>query len=280
MATTVFDPSEGPSAEQQASETAALEQGEKIAKMQEEDRNRRYDEANATNEEAALIAGKFKSQEDLVKAYEELQKKLSSPEAEEGEEPAEEQEEVTEETPEEEPVEAPELAETVEYLTQLGKEFDTSGELSEEAVTKLSEMDSKELIQAYLAYNTKAKTASLQQVEVSNIMDLAGGAEKYADMVQWAATNLPEQEVADFNAVTATNNPAAIRFAVQALSNKYKGDVGYEAPLVSGKGSKSPEKGYRSHAELSRAIADPRYSRDPAYRQDVEAKLARSSDLL
>jgi len=280
MPTTTFDPSEGPSAEQQAAETAALEQGEKIAKLQEEDRARKYAETEAANEEAGLIAGKFKSQDDLVKAYEELQRKLGQDTPGEGEEPSEEQPEDTEEAPEEEPVEEPELTETVEYLTQLGREFDANGELPEEAVTKLSEMDSKELIQAYLAYNTKAKTASLQQAEVNNIMDLAGGAEKYADMVQWAATNLPEQEVADFNAVTATNNPAAIRFAVQALSNKYRGDVGYEAPLVSGKGSKSPEKGFRSHAELSRAIADPRYSRDPAYRQDVEAKLARSKDLL
>ena len=31
---------------------------------------------------------------------------------------------------------------------------------------------------------------------------------------------------------------------------------------------------FRSHAELSRAIADPRYASDPAYRQDVEQKLA------
>ena len=47
-------------------------------------------------------------------------------------------------------------------------------------------------------------------------------------------------------------------------------------------GRKAADNGarFRSHAELSRAIADPRYSSDPAYRQDVEAKLARSTDLL
>ena len=276
MATTVFDPSEGPSADQQAAEAAALEQGEKIAQMQDEDRARKYAEAEASNEEAQLIAGKFKSQDDLVRAYEELQKKLGNTETGEVEEPSEEQEEAVEE----EPVEESPHAETVEYLTQLGKEFDTSGDLSEEAVTKLSEMDSKELIQAYLAYSTQAKTATLQQAEVNKIMDLAGGAEQYADMIQWAAANLPEQEVADFNAVTATNNPAAIRFAVQSLSGKYRGEVGFEADLVSGKGDRTAEKGFRSHAELSRAIADPRYSRDPAYRQDVEQKLARSKNLL
>ena len=35
-------------------------------------------------------------------------------------------------------------------------------------------------------------------------------------------------------------------------------------------------KTYSSQAELVRAMADPRYDRDPAYRQDVIDKLERS----
>ena len=96
----------------------------------------------------------------------------------------------------------------------------------------------------------------------------------------WAANNLSETEIADFNAVTNTNNPAAIRFAVSSLNARWKEGVGYEAPLVTGRKSGGGEKAFRSHAELSRAIADPRYASDPAYRADVEAKLARSTDLL
>ena len=80
--------------------------------------------------------------------------------------------------------------------------------------------------------------------------------------------------------MTATNNPVAIKFAVQALSSKWKGAEGYEAPLVTGKKAASKGKVFRSQAELSRAIADPRYSTDPAYRADVEEKLSRSGDLL
>ena len=63
-----FDPSEGISAEQQAAETAALEQGEKIIQAQEEDRERRMSQGEAEQEEVSLIGGKFKSQEDLLKA--------------------------------------------------------------------------------------------------------------------------------------------------------------------------------------------------------------------
>ena len=111
-------------------------------------------------------------------------------------------------------------------------------------------------------------------------MASVGGTEAYTEMISWASQNLPAEEVNDFNAVTATNNPVAIKFAVQALSSKWKGAEGYEAPLVTGKKAATKAKVFRSQAELSRAIADPRYQTDPAYRMDVEEKLSRSGDLL
>ena len=76
MPTTVFDPSEGPSDEQKAAEASALEQGEKIAQMEQEDRERKFQQQDLENENPDLIAGKFKSQDELLKAYEELQKKM------------------------------------------------------------------------------------------------------------------------------------------------------------------------------------------------------------
>ena len=273
-----FDPTEGPTPEAMAAEQAALEQGEKLISAQEQDRQRMYDEAEAANEDVSLIGGKFKSQEDLLKAYNELQKKLGQEASEE-----EEEEDTEEEQPEasEEVEETPEVVtQAVNYMTQLGKEFDESGVVSDEAIEKLSSMDSKDLVAAYLKYNANAQAATLQQSQVNDIMATVGGADAYTEMVSWAGQNLPAEEVADFNAVTATNNPVAIKFAVQALSAKWKGAEGYEAPLVTGRKAPSKSKAFRSQAELARAIADPRYSSDPAYRMDVEQKLARSGDLL
>ena len=275
MTTTTFDPSEGPTAEQQAAEASALEQGEKLTSMQQEDRDRKFQQVDDENQQPDLIGGKFKSQEDLLKAYNELQRKLGNPEE------TSEQTEATEVEQPEQPQEVePEVAETVNYMHQLNQEFGTSGELSEEAVERLGSMDSKELIKAYMAYNAQSQNASLQQSELNAIQQSVGGPEVYTEMVQWAAANLPEDEIADFNAVTATNNPAAIKFAVQSLANRYRDKEGFEAPLVSGRKAPSKDKAFRSHAELSRAIADPRYSTDPAYRRDVEEKLSRSGDLL
>ena len=278
MATTVFDPTEGPSAEQQAAEAVALEQGEKIAKLQAEDKERRLDQSEASNEDAGLIAGKFKSQDDLIKAYNELQSKLGKDSPDEEEEPAEEQPEATEETPEEEP------NETLEYMSSLSKEYEETGNLSEEAIEKLSSMDTKDLVKSYLEYYTKTSQASAQQTlqdqQINDIKASVGGDKAYADLIQWAGDNLPQADIDSFNAVANTNNPIAIRFAVESLSNRQRAQEGYEAPLVTGKAPSNKAKVFRSHAELSRAIADPRYQNDPAYRSDVEARLARSTDLL
>ena len=273
-----FDPSEDVTPEQKEAEARALEQGDLLIKAQEEDKARRFEQADAEEEDVSLIGGKFKSQEDLLKAYEELQSKLGKSEPTEEEEPAEEQPEAPEEVPEEEVSEV--VTQAVDYMTQLGKEFDESGAVSDEAVEKLSAMDSRDLVQAYLKYNANTTAAALQQSQVNDIMASVGGADQYTEMISWASQNLPAEEVNDFNAVTATNNPVAIKFAVQALSSKWKGAEGYEAPLVTGKKAASKSKVFRSQAELSRAIADPRYSSDPAYRMDVEQKLARSGDLL
>ena len=136
MATTTFDPtSDAPSAEQQEAEAAALAQGEKIAQAQEEDRQRAFEQNETSQENIDLIGGKFKNQEELLKAYQELEKSRSQENSEEEETPNETTEE-TEEKTEEPP------NETVEYMGRLSQEFDEKGEISEEAIDSLSKMDS------------------------------------------------------------------------------------------------------------------------------------------
>ncbi len=276
-----FDPSEDPTPEMMAAEQAALEQGEKLINAQEEDRARKFEQAEAADEDVSLIAGKFKSQEDLVKAYEELQKRMGQSPSEDEEEPSEEPVEATEETPEEEKVE---VDENVKNFVEISSRFDQSGSLTEEDMATLSEMDSKTLIETYFKYHAvqtgvQQQTAATQ-AEMKSIRDSVGGDDAYGEMIQWAGQNLSETEIDQFNAVVKTNNPAAIRYAVESLGNRFRSSEGFEAPLVTGR--KAPSKGntFRSQAELARAISDPRYSTDPAYRQDVEEKLARSGDLL
>jgi hypothetical protein len=169
-------------------------------------------------------------------------------------------------------------------MVELGKQYDQDGQLSEEAVEKLSQMDSKQLIESYLKYyqqtSAQAQQAQLQESQIKQIKDSVGGEDSYNELINWAASTLPQEQIDQFNEVTNSGNAAAISFAVESLNNRFRGDVGYEADLVSGKSAGSGVKPYRSQAELARDIANPLYSQDPAFRQDVEARLSVSRDLL
>ena len=97
MATTTFEVNEGPSDEQKAAEAQALEIGEKIAKEEAEQRDARW-----KNESEDLIGGKFKTQEELLKAYQELERQRGEAKEEVESEDVEEStetEEVQEEAP-------------------------------------------------------------------------------------------------------------------------------------------------------------------------------------
>ena len=276
MTTSTFDTtSDGLTPEQEAAEAKALAQGERIAQAEAEDKARQFEQTDAENEGVGLIDGKFKSSEDLLKAYKELEKKLGQENTEE----TTEAEETVDEQPEPE-----ETNETVDYMQQLGKEFDETGSISDEAVERLAQMDQKDLIKSYLQYyqqsQATAQQAQLQESAIADIKQSIGGEEAYTEMISWAGQNLDQTEIENFNAVTATNNPAAIRFAVEALNNRFRGDVGYEAPLISGQKASTGVQPYRSNAELARDIANPMYNTDPAFRADVEARLAVSNDLL
>ena len=270
-----FDPSdEGPSQEQKDAEAQALAQGEKLEAAQAEDRQADWDRTNKENENNELIGGKFKNQEELLKAYQELEKQRSQDSSDDGaDETTEEGEEVAETDQQTEETASP-------LLTKASEEYAKDGQLSEESIAELSKMDSKDLISAYLDYYTKTQQATdIQQNQVAEIKNIAGGDNEYQEMVEWAGQNLDQVEVDAFNNVTNSGNYEAIRFAVEAMANRYRAAEGYEAQMVSGK-STSTVKPYRSQAELARDIADPRYGTDPAFRQDIEDRLTRSPQLL
>lgn len=277
MAQITFDPSEGPTQQEKDAEAAALAQGEKLQIAQDQDKARQFDQEKAEQETPELIGGKFKSQEDLLKAYQELEKQRTK--ENQGEEDTEEEDstDVLDETAEPEP-------ESDGILNRAADEYQKDGTLSEEAIDELSKMDSKDLIKAYVDFYTRKSTAaSIENDQLTEIKSIAGGDEGYTELVGWAAENLEQHEIEAFNDVTNSNNVSAIKFAVEALKNRYQNKEGYEAPLITGSKSKSSTSGikpYRSQAELARDIANPKYSSDPAFRQDIEARLQVSQNLL
>ena len=221
-----------------------------------------------------LLAGKYKSSEELEKAYIELQKKLGDSNKEEPEESS----------VKEEPEEKPQLSEGATLITDASKEYyDNGNKLSPETLAKFSTLSSQDLIKAYMEVQSNpefqqqaAPPAEITTSQINQIKNSAGGEKQYANLVNWAKTNLPEDQIQAFDEVVNTGSVQAIQLAVSGLKAEYDNANGVEGRMVTGKTAPNNGDVFRSQAELVRAMNDPRYDNDPAYRQDVIEKLDRS----
>ena len=224
-------------------------------------------------EQEGLLAGKYKNAEDLESAYIELQKKLGQQD-EDGDVDEGEAEEYEEELSEDAPA--------VSLINEASAEYYANdGTLSEETIAKFSEMSSQDLVNAYLeiqANNPQAPTqaAEMTEAQINSVQNAAGGEANYNRVVEWAADNLPDNQIDAFDSVVDSGNPAAINIAFQGLQAQYNDANGYEGRMLQGKAPSNSRDVFRSQAELVAAMSDPRYESDEAYRADVVEKLDRS----
>ena len=259
-------------------------------------------------EQEQLLAGKYKDAKDLEKAYIELQKKLGAPEekaeAEVGEEAEPKAEEKSDDPYtnaylEDGKVNYDQVNET--YGEQIGNVFKNANvdpwEISkafEEGKGKIPpEMNQKlvdagfpqDSINAYLAgkaaesgYTTEQQSG-FSDNDIASIQNSVGGEDAYKNMVNWASTNLDKDAIDAFDSLINSGDVNAVKFAVTGLKAQYEAANGYEGTMVTGKAPKTNTDVFRSQPELVAAMSDPRYDRDPAYRQDVIDKLERSDNL-
>lgn len=161
-----------------------------------------------------------------------------------------------------------------EYLANDGK-------LSDESYAALEKAGfSRKVVDTYIAgvETGNGKVTAMQAQEIAEIKAVAGGEEGYATLTEWAKGNLSQGEIDGFNTITATNDPAAIRMAVRGLLAQYHASEGKDPQYITGSGPGSlPQDMFRSWAEVTAAMSDPRYSADEAYRKTVTTKIARSS---
>lgn len=229
-----------------------------------------------------LLAGKYKNAQELEEAYINLQKKLGK---QGSDEEVTDDEEYSEEELQDEDVDEDESEDyAVDFLAEVNQEFFENGEISEESMEKFSQMSSRELVEAYLRFQDKiggfqeqqqTQGVELTENQVNQIKNAVGGDAAYSQLTSWASENLSQPEIEAFDQLIDSGNMPAINFALQALYLRYTDAMGYEGETLQGKPARSAEV-FRSQAELVQAMADPRYDRDPAYRQDVIAKLERS----
>ena len=116
----------------------------------------------------------------------------------------------------------------------------------------------------------------LSEEQAEMLMDMVGGDKAYKSMIEWASQNFSKEEVSMYDKVMESGNPDAIFFAVQALQARYNDNVGSDGQLLTGRGAENTDDSFKSQAELVAAMSDPRYDRDPAYRQDLMRRLENS----
>ena len=248
----------------------------------------------APEEESQLLAGKFKSTEELERAYLEAQKLISS----RGQQPPE--------PAAEEPALAPD-----QYTPELGKQLygDTVATAIEAAQINPLEMAEKvyagqdvssyvdalvnqgglprEVVETYLQGVKPAAPAPAQQqssglteADAAELKAMVGGDQQFQQLSQWAVSNLEPQELADYNAAVDSGNKAAARFALKQL--QVRASSGGEPKLISGGGAVKTDvfdSDQQAVDARSKRDANGRflYETDPKYRQWYDKTLSRSN---
>ena len=240
-----------------------------------------------------MLAGKYKSAEELETAYLELQKKLGESPASTAEDTAEPAQEF--EFYSEDGSVNYETANEV-YGEQLGNTFkdndidpfemnkhfvENNGTLSDEMYDKLGQAGlSKSLVDSYLKgvreeVGFDAPAATLSDAEIAEVKGIANGEDGYQSLMDWAGKNLSKEDQDNYDQVLTTGNKTAIKFAVKALMGQYEDANGRDSKIVTGK--ESPQESYRSMAEVVRDMNKPEYTQDQAFRDDVLRKLSASN---
>ena len=249
-----YDPTPADQPEYSPDEQNSLEVAERLGKQESE-----------------LYAGKFENAEELENAYLNLQKKLGGGDDDTDEAYLDEDEYYDEGT-----------SAGIELIQGASEEYYANeGQLSADTMEEFKNMSSNDLVNAYIAIqqnnpDSGGYSPDLSDAEMNQVYNSAGGEAEYNRLTSWAADNIPESKLDAFNNIIDQGNSTAIQIAVAGLRSEYEAQEGYEGRMLTGKAARTMD-GFRSQAEVVQAMNDPRYDRDPAYRQDVYDKLERSN---
>jgi hypothetical protein len=157
-------------------------------------------------------------------------------------------------------------------------EYDSTGDVSPESRDKIAEglknvlgADARKIVDDFIESKKVVHTN-----DKSMYMEAAGGEEAYNTMTQWAAQNLPPEQVAAYNRQVTSGDRHATLFAIEGLRSKFEAANGRAPTLV--RGTTTPAIGgvqpFRSVAEMTKIMSSPEYKTDPAYRDQVKQRLA------
>tara|TARA_B100000674_G_scaffold220748_1_gene180920 strand:- start:296 stop:1129 length:834 start_codon:yes stop_codon:yes gene_type:complete len=244
--------------------------------------------------ENGKILGKFNSVEDLAASYKELEGKLGDVAKTKEEPVAEEVNEYQEDGSVNYDLARQQYGEKLGELFEqseidpfaINKHYqENNGTITEEHYKQLEQTGlPRNLIDSYLnglqPQEGTQPAADPSFPEYEDIVGIAGGEEKYLEMLQWMDGNIPKEELQEFDKIVDAEkrNIPQVTLAVQKMFTRYRNAMGVEPKLISGQTSSSPNtKVFRSNAEVVAAMRDPRYKTDIAFQHEVQRRLAESN---
>lgn len=226
-----------------------------------------------------LIGGKFKSQDDLLKAYKELESKLGErpkdaptdqPE-DAGEDDQAEEKPAEDDQSQEEPKDDEEAPKGFD-LSTFQAEYAEKGELSDDSYAALEKAGiGRDIVDSYIAGQQALVNANLQSA-----YQLAGGEQEFKAVVEWGSKNLQKPQQDAFNTALETAVQTGDTTALDMIVSGIRSRMGDGEPnLLSAKSGSTPDgaQPFASRSEMAAAMSDPRYRSDPAYVKSVQDRL-------
>ena len=261
-----------------------------VKEVEQEQEGLQTPEQTEPQDQETLLAGKYKSQEDLEAAYLNAQKKIQ--ELSEGKQ----QEEPLRYTPEqaaetygkemvdkftEMEVDLPEImlkADKGEDISQHYSKLAEGFGVPEKAVEMFVQKNGGKLAEA-----EQQASVQMSAAEEAGIINSIGGEQSFNQLSEWMSTNLSQSDLDGYNAAVNTGNKDIANFAITQMKSRYDAANNSEPSLISGGTNKSADV-FTSDAQataamgaIDKATGQRRYDVDPAYREWVNKAMARSS---
>jgi len=235
-----------------------------------------------TGERPAWLPEKFKSPEDMARAYGELEKRMGAgipPDGQPSPQPVPSMGLPVPADPQQGQPQPNVTPAATDLVQKMSLEFAQQGNVSPE--TRRAFVERTGLPESYIDSHVQH-----MQRQGSEAFEMAvqrlGGQQAVAELQEWARARLPARDIEAFNTAVYSGNPNMVQLALDGLAAKYEAEVGRAPRVIAGRKPQGNYGGvtpFQSEAELSSAVRSKRYKEDPAFRAEVEDRLRVAQEL-
>jgi hypothetical protein len=161
-------------------------------------------------------------------------------------------------------------------IQALNNEYQENGELSAESYKKLADAGFDQTTVDAFIEGQEAKLTLF----ANEVTGLVGGEQNYNTLVEWAGENLSEAEKLNFNRAIESQDMTKIPMVMDALKSRYEkvnGSVGTRTRVEAASAGNGTMGGYENKAQMTNDMRDPRYKTDAAFRKSVMDKVKRTT---